>query len=590
MTSPLTTERLLLSSEVARVYAGKSDNSSVFAAVVLSDEAQLACRAAQSTTTPTPRVEESDGAMTLITPAATGLRLDALAATGQLSVRDALSLVVQATEAVQEALDDTGAASVCPRPWNLWLQANGTVTLETYGLPPTLHAELEPGIASWKDSYRTPEFLRGNAAGPESDVFSLGATLLHLLTGQAAFDAGEQAASYDAIRRGEITPPSLQRAEVDSTLEAALVRAVHAEPTERFDSPEALGTALLEAGVGSVGVATRRDLRALAAERNDAAAAWLQQHPAPLGSDDPTLVVPREPQDGLEWGDDEETHVWGEEGEHEVGDDDVVDLDAPSTVVIARDDVSTTAPPIPAAASGARPSISSGAQAAAASDAVTGPSKSGGPAPIDAKAPRPTSSSLARSTRSEDTKTTTQLRRPTASPRVARSGSSDTGALKWVAMLGIVLLGIAITLLRPGCGDETRDVQLALSPADAEYRVLIDGTEVAVGVPPLTLRGLTVGQHALRVEADGFAPYEQLLRVDGEGASVVQAQLEPLAAAAREPSASPAPNVPVANEGGQPNGLSARTEGFFPGAPSELFHRPPEPWFAPMFHLPPASV
>ncbi|MFT5991830.1 MAG: hypothetical protein ACI82G_000825, partial [Bradymonadia bacterium] len=532
MTEPVTTQRLLLSSADARVFEGKRGDDSVFITQIESESARARVRKwLQGSQRAEVSVAETDQGLTLFTPADKGVRFDALASTDELPVRDAVALIVQATEVVQELLDDAGEPSLRVRPWHLWLNANGRVSYETYGLPPALAAELEPGRATWSDAYRTPAFLRGGAPNATSDVFSLGATLAHLLTGLPAFDAGEQGATYDAIRRGEVTPPSLQRAEITVELEEVILRTIRAEQTGRFDSPESFGKALLEASVGSIGVASRRDLRMLCAARSTAASSWLDEHPAPLGEDDPTLIVTRDEGTALEWGDDEETHVWGEESEQQATEEDVFDPDAPATVVIARDEFRTTAPPIPA--TGPTDALASADEITAPTQvAATQAAKPPAQSPGDEKDPvgsaQVVSLTAARVSQhpiaTEDHKTT-QTRRPEPQTRAAGGEKS----YKWLAMLGVVLFAIAFVVWPTSCGaPDEFNVQLALSPTDIEYRAFVDGTEVTSGRPPLTLPDLAAGDHALRVETDGYEPHEQLIRVGPEDDSVVQAQLRPL--------------------------------------------------------------
>lgn len=67
----------------------------------------------------------------------------------------------------------------------------------------TLDEETRPADGA---DYLAPESLRGAIAGPSGDLFSLGATLYHLLTGQAPFHRGNVMATMEAVLRQDPEP------------------------------------------------------------------------------------------------------------------------------------------------------------------------------------------------------------------------------------------------------------------------------------------------------------------------------------------------------------------------------------------------
>jgi serine/threonine-protein kinase len=88
-------------------------------------------------------------------------------------------------------------------------------------------------------AFMPPEQAKGRLddLGPHSDVFSLGATLYAILTGQAPYE-GEDAIVQAAL--GEVVPARQQKRSVPLALEAACAKAMAAEPNDRYPSAKAL--------------------------------------------------------------------------------------------------------------------------------------------------------------------------------------------------------------------------------------------------------------------------------------------------------------------------------------------------------------
>ncbi len=102
-------------------------------------------------------------------------------------------------------------------------------------------SETLPGRAMGTPGYMSPEQARGDLerVGPPSDVYSLGATLHHLLTGRAPF----QGPLSDVLRRvaeGEFPRPRESDAAIDPALEAIVLKAMAREPAARYVSARAL--------------------------------------------------------------------------------------------------------------------------------------------------------------------------------------------------------------------------------------------------------------------------------------------------------------------------------------------------------------
>ncbi|GGK99915.1 hypothetical protein Sme01_37580 [Sphaerisporangium melleum] len=84
-------------------------------------------------------------------------------------------------------------------------------------------------------AYLTPEQLDGAAAGPASDMFAWGATMLFAASGRAPFDAGGMPATINKIMRGE---PDLSV--LDGDLLSLVAECLSKDPARRPTSGEAL--------------------------------------------------------------------------------------------------------------------------------------------------------------------------------------------------------------------------------------------------------------------------------------------------------------------------------------------------------------
>jgi serine/threonine-protein kinase len=102
-------------------------------------------------------------------------------------------------------------------------------------------AETLPGSTLGTPAYMSPEQASGDLdhLGPQSDVYSLGATLYHLLTGKPPFE-GKVAEVLGAVKRGAFSPPRKLDPAIDPALESICLKAMRLERAERYLSPKAL--------------------------------------------------------------------------------------------------------------------------------------------------------------------------------------------------------------------------------------------------------------------------------------------------------------------------------------------------------------
>jgi len=98
--------------------------------------------------------------------------------------------------------------------------------------------QTQQGQAVGTPQYMSPEQAAGrwDAVGPASDVYSLGATLYHLLAGQVPFDGRGVGEVLDKVKRGVFPPPRERKPAVPRPLDAVCLKAMALAPEKRYQS------------------------------------------------------------------------------------------------------------------------------------------------------------------------------------------------------------------------------------------------------------------------------------------------------------------------------------------------------------------
>jgi len=141
------------------------------------------------------------------------------------------------------------------KPQNLKLTDRGEIILLDFGLAKGAAAAMTrtastASVFGYTPHYASLEQIKGTGTDPRSDLYSLGATLYHLLTGAPPPDALTRAA---AIINGEpdpLVPANIQNPAVNPAIAAVLMRAMAQRPDQRYQSAALMRTALRDAARG----------------------------------------------------------------------------------------------------------------------------------------------------------------------------------------------------------------------------------------------------------------------------------------------------------------------------------------------------
>src|SRR5499433_1914655 len=161
-----------------------------------------------------------EGAPYVVQELLEGETLRSCLAGSRLSPKRALDYALQIAHGLSAA-HEKGIVHRDLKPENVFVTRDGRVKILDFGLAklthqeegsqvtnlPTATAGTEPGVVLGTLGYMSPEQVRGKSADARSDIFSFGAILYEMLSGQRAFRGETAADTITAILRED--PPDL---------------------------------------------------------------------------------------------------------------------------------------------------------------------------------------------------------------------------------------------------------------------------------------------------------------------------------------------------------------------------------------------
>jgi len=163
---------------------------------------------------------------------------------GPLRVEEAVKLALQVVGALEEA-HGKGILHRDLKPANVLVTNKGAAKLLDFGLAKLLKGsdsdatQTTEGAVLGTAAYMAPEQAEGKPLDERSDIFSFGAVLYEMLSGNRAFGGNSTAQVLSAVLRDDPSP-----LQAPAELQRIVGRCLAKQPLDRFQSMEELRTAL----------------------------------------------------------------------------------------------------------------------------------------------------------------------------------------------------------------------------------------------------------------------------------------------------------------------------------------------------------
>ncbi len=158
----------------------------------------------------------------------------------RFSEMDAIDVMIQIAESLQHA-HERGLIHRDVKPKNLMITREGVAKLADMGLARAITdkeaAEAEAGKAFGTPYYISPEQIRGEInIAPTTDIYSLGATLYHMVTGNVPFDGRNPSDVMHKHLKSPLVPPDHVNPKLSARISEVIEMMMAKDPRQRYAS------------------------------------------------------------------------------------------------------------------------------------------------------------------------------------------------------------------------------------------------------------------------------------------------------------------------------------------------------------------
>jgi tRNA A-37 threonylcarbamoyl transferase component Bud32 len=163
---------------------------------------------------------------------------------GRYPPKLAAQIVAQVADAIHYA-HQQGVIHRDLKPQNVLIDGQGRPRVTDFGLARNVAFDstlTASGQVMGTPSYMPPEQALGrvDSIGPAADIYSLGATLYHLITGEVPFRAATPMDTLLLVLESDPIPPRQLHSEIPRDLETICLKCLQKSPAQRFESARAL--------------------------------------------------------------------------------------------------------------------------------------------------------------------------------------------------------------------------------------------------------------------------------------------------------------------------------------------------------------
>jgi eukaryotic-like serine/threonine-protein kinase len=196
-------------------------------------------------------VESADGVDFLVMEYVRGKSLDAVIPRGGLRLGETLRIGIAVADALAAA-HGRGIIHRDLKPANVMVGTDSAVKVLDFGLAKLLHEDDDPSDPSASThlvehlteagqrmgtlAYMAPEQASGESVDARADIFSFGAMLYEMATGQRAFSGKTPAETLSAVMEKQPAAPTTLVPSLPHDLERTILRCLRKDPAKRFQT------------------------------------------------------------------------------------------------------------------------------------------------------------------------------------------------------------------------------------------------------------------------------------------------------------------------------------------------------------------